>query len=98
VFNLLSTTPRSCMKLAVYIHENLTSAVVGGEWSAARPGSFTSWERASEPLDRNPFGLKSRPGICVGKNSLALPSIELLTLVVKPTDSRYRDCATVAPS
>jgi hypothetical protein len=24
----------------------LTSALVGGEWSASRPGRFTSWERA----------------------------------------------------
>jgi hypothetical protein len=29
----------------VYIHIFLTSALVGGEWSASRPGRFTSGER-----------------------------------------------------
>jgi hypothetical protein len=28
------------------MHAFLTSAVVGGEWSASRPGRFTSGERA----------------------------------------------------
>jgi hypothetical protein len=32
----------------VQINMFLTSAVVGGEWSASRPGRFTSWERASD--------------------------------------------------
>jgi hypothetical protein len=30
----------------VYMHVFLTSALVGGEWSASRPGRFTSGERA----------------------------------------------------
>jgi hypothetical protein len=30
----------------VYIHIFLTSALVGGEWSASRPGRFTPGERA----------------------------------------------------
>jgi hypothetical protein len=30
----------------VYIHIFLTSALAGGEWSASRPGCFTSGERA----------------------------------------------------
>jgi hypothetical protein len=30
----------------VYIHIFLTSALVGGEWSASRPGHFTPGERA----------------------------------------------------
>jgi hypothetical protein len=30
----------------VYIHVILTSALVGGEWSASRPGIFTSGETA----------------------------------------------------
>jgi hypothetical protein len=29
----------------VYIHVFLTSALVGGEWSASRPGCFTPRER-----------------------------------------------------
>jgi hypothetical protein len=30
----------------VYIHIFLTSALVGGEWSASRPGPFTTGEKA----------------------------------------------------
>jgi hypothetical protein len=30
----------------VYTHVFLTSALVGGEWSASRPGRFTPGERA----------------------------------------------------
>jgi hypothetical protein len=30
----------------VYIHTFLTSVLVGGEWSASRPGCFTPGERA----------------------------------------------------
>jgi hypothetical protein len=33
-------------RVDVYIHVFLTSAVVGGEWSASRPGSFTPGDRA----------------------------------------------------
>jgi hypothetical protein len=32
--------------VGVYIHVFLTSALVGGEWSASRPGRFTPGERA----------------------------------------------------
>jgi hypothetical protein len=32
--------------VGVYIHIFLTSALVGGEWSATRPGRFTPGERA----------------------------------------------------
>jgi hypothetical protein len=34
-------------KVGVYIHIFLTSELVGGEWSASRPGCFTPEERAS---------------------------------------------------
>jgi hypothetical protein len=34
----------------VYIHVFLASAVVGGEWSASRPGRFTPGERAPDTL------------------------------------------------
>jgi hypothetical protein len=32
--------------MEVWLHEFLTSVVDGGEWSASRPGRFTSRERA----------------------------------------------------
>jgi hypothetical protein len=34
----------------VQIHVFLTSTLVGGEWSASRPGSFTPGERAPVPI------------------------------------------------
>jgi hypothetical protein len=34
----------------VKIHIFLTSALVGGEWSASRPGRFTPVERAPVPI------------------------------------------------
>jgi hypothetical protein len=34
----------------VHTHLFLTSALVGGEWSASRPGRFTPRERASRTL------------------------------------------------
>jgi hypothetical protein len=36
-------------KLDVWIHVFLTAAIVGGEWSASRPGRFTA---GKEPLVR----------------------------------------------
>jgi hypothetical protein len=37
---------KACGRVDVYIHIFLTSALVGGEWSASRPGRFTPRERA----------------------------------------------------
>jgi hypothetical protein len=34
----------------VYIHIFLTSALVGGEWSASRPGRFTPGKEPSVPI------------------------------------------------
>jgi hypothetical protein len=36
----------------VYIHIFLTSALVGGEWSASRPGRFTPGKEPQYPSDR----------------------------------------------
>jgi hypothetical protein len=47
----------------VYIHISLTSALVGGKWSASRPGRFTPGEGALwDPLDRRLSGPQSRCG------------------------------------
>jgi hypothetical protein len=35
----------------MYIHIFLTSALVGGEWSASRPGRFTAWIETPVPID-----------------------------------------------
>jgi hypothetical protein len=37
---------KSYGRVDVWIHIFLTSALVGGEWSASRPGRFTPGERA----------------------------------------------------
>jgi hypothetical protein len=47
----------------VYIHIFLTSALAGGEWSALRPGRFTSGEKSLRyPLDRSLGGPQNRSG------------------------------------
>jgi hypothetical protein len=47
----------------VQIHILLTSALVGGEWSASRTGCFTSGGKSRQyPLDRRLGGLQSRSG------------------------------------
>jgi hypothetical protein len=38
---------KACEGVDVQIHILLTSALVGGEWSASRPGRFAAKERAS---------------------------------------------------
>jgi hypothetical protein len=37
---------KAYVRVDVYIHILLTSALVGGEWSTSRPGRFTPGERA----------------------------------------------------
>jgi hypothetical protein len=44
--NELSTTPWRRMGEWMYIHIFFTSALVGGKWSASRPGRFTPGEIA----------------------------------------------------
>jgi hypothetical protein len=46
VLNYLSNAMKAYGGLDVLIHIFLTSALVGGEWSASRPGRFTPGERA----------------------------------------------------
>jgi hypothetical protein len=49
----------------VYIHVLVTSALVGGKWSASRPGRFTPHPRGKYrryPLDRRLGGSQSRSG------------------------------------
>jgi hypothetical protein len=37
---------KACGGVDVSIHVFMTTALVGGEWSASRPGRFTTGERA----------------------------------------------------
>jgi hypothetical protein len=74
----------------VQIHIFLTLALVGGEWSASRPGRFTPGERAPgthwiggwvDPRD----GLDN----VERRKFLTLPGLS----AVQPVASRYIDCA-----
>jgi hypothetical protein len=47
----------------VELHILLTTALVGGQWSASRNGRFTPWETAPRyPLDRRLGGPQNRSG------------------------------------
>jgi hypothetical protein len=68
----------------------LTSALVGGEWSASRPSCFTPGERA--PGTHWMVGwVDPRVGLHYVRKFLTLPGL------VQPIDSRYTDCAIPAP-
>jgi hypothetical protein len=74
------------MREWTYRSSFLISALVGGEWSAWRPGRFTSVERA--------------PGthwIGGGENSWPCRDSNSDPSVVRPVASRYIDCAIPAP-
>jgi hypothetical protein len=81
----------------VQIHIFLTSALVGGERSASRPGRFTPREKASV-THWNGGWVGPRAGFDdVGKRTfLSLPGLEL-QLFVQPVASRYTDYASPAP-
>jgi hypothetical protein len=67
--------------MRVYIHIFLTSALVGGEWSASRPGLLNPGERA--PYTSWIGGwLNPRAGLkeLVKRKFLTLPGLELLSL------------------
>jgi hypothetical protein len=71
------------MKFVRYrTHAFLTSALVGGEWSASHPGLFTPGERSRYPLDWRLVGPENWFG-CPYRDSNSDPS------VVQPIASRY---------
>jgi hypothetical protein len=68
--------------LDVYIHNFLTSALVGGEWSASRPGRFTSGERTPGTHWIGGWvDLKASLDNLEKRKSLAPPGLELRRLV-----------------
>jgi hypothetical protein len=74
----------------------LNSALVGGEWSASRPGRFTPGESA--PGTHSIGGWvnpKSRSGRC-GENSWPHRDSNSDPSVVQPVANRYTDCAIPA--
>jgi hypothetical protein len=75
----------------VEIHVFMTSALVGGEWSASRPGRFITGERASDTQWIGGW-VGPRAGLDVEKRKfLTLPGLEL-RLLSRPalSQSLYR--------
>jgi hypothetical protein len=69
----------------VSIHIFLTSVLVGGEWSASRPGHFTNGERAHLTIWMGGW-FDHRAGLDMEKRKiLTLPGLEL-----RPPRSLYR--------
>jgi hypothetical protein len=81
----------------VYIQIFLTSALVGGEWSASRPGRFTSGEIAPGTHWIGGW-VDPKAGLdnMEKRKFLNLPWIELQPLVVQPVASFCTDNAIPA--
>jgi hypothetical protein len=77
--------------VVVYNHIFLTSALVGGEWSASRPAALPpGGNRPRYPLDRELGGPQSRSGH--GEVKIPDPTgLELRPSVVQQVGSRYTD-------
>jgi hypothetical protein len=84
--------------LAVYTHIFMTLALVGGEWSASRPGGFTAGERAPGTHWISGW-VYPRVGLDDMEKwkFLTLPGLKLRPpSVVQPVASRYTDRAIPA--
>jgi hypothetical protein len=73
----------------------MTSALVGGEWSASRPGRFTPWERA--PGIHWIGGWVDPRTVWRRENSLPYWESNSDPSIVQPVASRYTDCVIPAP-
>jgi hypothetical protein len=83
---------KTYMGVAVYIHIFLTSALVGGEWSASRPCRFTPGKELRYTFYRRLGGPQSRSGRYGEVKNFTLSGLELsLPLVVQPVASRSTD-------
>jgi hypothetical protein len=77
-------------------HVFLTTALVGSEWSASRPGRFTPGERAPRRIGGCWVGPRAGLDITEKRKFLTLPGLELPS-AVQPVASRYTDYAIPAP-
>jgi hypothetical protein len=81
-----------------WIHIFLTSALVGGEWSASRPCRFTPGERAPGTHWIGGWvGLRSGLDAVEKRKFLPYRDSNSDPSVIQPVASRYTDCATLAP-
>jgi hypothetical protein len=60
----------------VYIRDFSASVLVGGEWSALRPGLFTVWKESGYSLQRRLVGPHSQTGPHGKLKFLTLPGLE----------------------
>jgi hypothetical protein len=80
----------------IYFHVILTSALVGGEWLASRPGRFTAGERTPGTHWIGGW-VDPRAGLDeVEKRKFLYSNSE--PSIVQPVASRYTDCAIPAPN
>jgi hypothetical protein len=63
--------------VAVVNHIILTSALAGGEWSASRPGRFTSGEEPQCPLEKRLVAPRAGLDDVEKRKFLTLPELEL---------------------
>jgi hypothetical protein len=77
----------------IQIHAFLTSALVGGEWSASRLGRFISGERARVPTGYEAgWGSESVWTTWIGDKSYAYRDSNSEPSAVQPIASRHTDC------
>jgi hypothetical protein len=82
----------------VQIHIFLTSALVGGEWSASRPGRFTPEERAPSTHQIGGWvGPRAGLEYMESKKFLVLPDSNSDPSVVQPVANRYTNYTIPAP-
>jgi hypothetical protein len=96
VIDINSQESRFCMAYGgvdVYTHISLTTALVGGEWSASRPGRLPRGERLRYPLDRKLGGPQSLSGRRGEEKILDYRDPNTSPSVAQPVASRYTDYA-----
>jgi hypothetical protein len=69
-----------CVEVDVEIHIFLTSALVGGEWSASRPGSFIPGKDPPVHIGQEVGWTRASLGDVEQRKILTLPRLELWPL------------------
>jgi hypothetical protein len=91
-------TMKKYMGVYVQIHVFLTSALVGGEWSASRSGRFAPGKSPLYPLDRRLGGSTNRFGWRGEERKIAAARTRTPTLDRLARSQSLDDCAIPAPT